>query len=393
MMTYAVEPAGPPDAAKFAATVRGEAGDWDRAGTLPEAVREAVARAGLFGVGLPERYGGSGGGPADLGDVCAEIGGVCSALRGLLTVQEMVAAALLRWGTAAQREEWLPQLARGHRFAAFAATEAGAGTDLAGVETRIDEDGDHLVVTGRKLWITFGRTADVFLVLGRAAGGPAAVLVEGDRTGVRREPVDGQLGMRAAEIAHVGFDGVRVPRDHLVGPPGTGLTHVVGTALDHGRYTVAWGCVGMAEAGLDAAADHAVNRLQQGVPLAEHQLVRAQLARAAVQTRAARELCARAGRLRQEGDPSAVAETVVAKYAAAGAATTVGSTAVQTLGAAGIAPDSLAGRFFRDAKVMELIEGSPFVSELHIADRLLRRYGFRPSSGERARTVIQEGPQ
>lgn len=392
-MTYAAEPIGVPDAAEFAAAVRGEAADWDRSGTLPEQVRKAVARTGLFGVGLPERYGGAGGGPAELGAVCVEIGGVCSALRGLLTVQEMVAAALLRWGTAAQREQWLPQLARGDRFAAFAATEAGAGTDLAGVETRIDEDGDHLVVTGRKLWITFGRTAEVFLVLGQIAGRLSAVLVEGDRAGVHREPVEGQLGMRAAEIAHVGFDAVRVPRDRLVGPPGMGLSHVVGTALDHGRYTVAWGCIGMAEACVDAAAGHAVHRLQRGVALAEHQLVRAELARAAVRAVAARELCARAGRLRGQGDPSAVAETVVAKYAAAGAATDVAGAAVRTLGAAGIAPDSLAGRFFRDAKVMELIEGSQFVSELHIGDRLLRRHGYRPAPAARTRTVIQEGPR
>ncbi|GGV25353.1 acyl-CoA dehydrogenase [Streptomyces longisporoflavus] len=318
---------------------------------------------------------------------------MCSALRGLLTVQEMVAAALLRWGTAAQREQWLPQLARGDRFAAFAATEAAAGTDLAGVQTRIDEDGDQLVVTGRKLWITFGRTAGVFLVLGQIAGRPSAVLVEGDRPGVRREPVEDQLGMRAAEIAHVDFDAVRVPRDHLVGPPGMGLTHVIGTALDHGRHTVAWGCVGMAEACLDTAADHAAHRLQRGVALAEHQLVRAELARASVRAVAARELCARAARLREQCDPSAVAETVVAKYTAAGAATAVSGAAVQILGAAGMAPDSLAGRFFRDAKVMELIEGSQFVSELHIAGRLLRRHGYRPAPTERTRTVIQEGPR
>ena len=381
-MTQAPGRAGPPAAAELAAALKSEAAEWDRLCTLPERVRKAVAQAGLFGLALPERYGGSGAGPAELGEVCAELGGVCSALRGLLTVQEMVAAALLRWGTATQREQWLPPLACGDRFAGFAATEAAAGTDLAGVQTEIAETGDDLVVTGRKMWITFGGTADVFLVLGRLAGRLSAVLVEGDRTGVRREPVEGQLGMRAAEIAHLGFDSVRVPRDHLIGPPGTGLTHVMGTALDHGRYTVAWGCVGMAEACLHAAAGHAVHRLQRDVPLADHQLVRAELARATVQATAARELCARAGRLRQEGDPSAVAETVLAKYAAAGAATFVAGAAVQVLGATGIAPDSTAGRFYRDAKVMELIEGSQSVSELHIGNRLLRGYGYRPAPAD-----------
>ncbi|MEU5980235.1 acyl-CoA dehydrogenase family protein [Streptomyces sp. NPDC047315] len=381
------------DATGFAAALRKDADDWDRSGALPEAVRGAVARAGIFGVGLPKHYGGSGGGPVEVGDVCVQLGGVCSALRGLLTVQEMVAAAVLRWGTAAQRELWLPLLAHGARFAAFAATEAGAGTDLAGVQTRIDEDGDELVVTGRKLWVTFGRTADVFLVLGLASGGLWALLVDGDRPGVRRQSVSGQLGMRAAEIAHVDFDGVRVSRDRAIGPPGSGLTHVVGTALDHGRHTVAWGCVGMAEVCVTAAADHAVQRLQRGVPLAEHQLVRAELARTAVRSRAARALCARAAELRAQGDPGALAETVVAKYAAADAATAVSAAAVQILGAAAIAPESLVGRFFRDAKVMELIEGSSFVSELHIGERLLRRHGFRPSAGDRAGARVEEGPR
>ncbi|WP_078621468.1 acyl-CoA dehydrogenase family protein, partial [Streptomyces aurantiacus] len=324
------------------------------------------------------------------GEACARIGGVCSALRGLVTVQSMVGAALLRWGTAEQRERWLPALARGELLAAFAATETEAGSDLAAVTTAVEEEGDAYTVTGEKRWITFGEVADVFLVLGSAGGRPAAVLVEADRTGVLREPVRGQLGMRAAQLAHVRFDRVRVPRENAVAPPGFGLSHVAATALDHGRFTVAWGCVGMAEACLDAAADHAARRAQGGVVLAEHQLVRSLLGRAAVDSRAARELCLRAARLREAGDPDAIAETVAAKYAAAHAATAVAGSAVQILGAAGCAPDSPVGRYYRDAKVMEIIEGSAQVSELHIADHLLRTRGHRPGG---RRPEREEGPR
>ncbi|WP_343040993.1 acyl-CoA dehydrogenase family protein [Streptomyces typhae] len=369
--------------ADLAASLREEAAAWDARGELPAEVRLAVARAGLLAAELPHAHGGLGASPAQLGELCARLGGVCSSLRGLVTVQSMVAAALLRWGTAEQRGRWLPALARGELLAAFAATETEAGSDLAAVATAVEEHGEHgdeLTVTGGKRWITFGEIADVFLVLGVSGtsdGRPAAVLVEGDRPGVVREPVRGQLGMRAAQLAHVTFDRVRVPRANAVAPPGFGLSHVAAGALDHGRFTVAWGCVGMAEACLHEAAGHAVRRSQGGVALAEHQQVRSLLARAVVDSRAARELCLRAARLRAAGDPDAIAETVAAKYAAAAAASSVAGSAVQVLGASGCAPDSAVGRFYRDAKIMEIIEGSAQVSELHIADHLLRSHGHR----------------
>jgi alkylation response protein AidB-like acyl-CoA dehydrogenase len=364
-------------AARLAADVRDEAAAWDRRGVLPAEVRGAVAAAGLLAADLPPEYGGTGASPDEVGEVCAHLGGVCSALRGLVTVQGMVAAALLRWGTAAQRAAWLPRLASGEVIAGFAATEQEAGSALTDVRTRVElsEEGGDVVVDGRKKWVTCGQVAQVFLVLGQSAGRPVTVLVEADRVGVGREPVSGQLGMRAAQIAHVRFDTVRVPRGNLVAPPGVGLSHVVGTALDHGRFTVAWGCVGMAEACLADATTHATVRTQGGVPLSDHQLVRSLIARGAVAAIGARALALRAARARVEAPQRAVFETVVAKYAAAGAAASVSRDAVQILGSAGCEPDSRAGRLFRDAKVMEIIEGAQHVAELHIAERLLRQYG------------------
>ncbi|MFE7558201.1 acyl-CoA dehydrogenase family protein [Kitasatospora sp. NPDC057500] len=363
----------------LAADARVHASRWDQDGHLPDSVRAEFAGSGLLAADLPERYGGAGLDPLALGEITARIGGECSALRGLLTVQGMVAAALQRWGTAEQRDDWLPRLAGGELTAGFAATEQAAGSALGSVETRIESSvrSGHreLVVSGRKRWVTFGAVADVFLVLGTCEGKPAAVLVDADRAGVEREPVNGQLGMRAARIAHVSFDGVRVPLRRLVAPPGLGLSHVVGTALDHGRFTVAWGCVGMAEACVEDAATHAAVRRQGGVPLGDHQLVRSLLARAAVDAAGARELARRAAEARVPGPGHGVSETITAKYAAASAAATASRDAVQVLGSAGCAPDSRAGRHFRDAKVMEIIEGAPQVSELHIAEQLLRRFG------------------
>ncbi|MEV8326717.1 acyl-CoA dehydrogenase family protein [Kitasatospora sp. NPDC056731] len=360
-------------AAELAAAVRDEAARWDEQGALPDEAVRAVAAAGLLGLDLPARHGGADATPAQLGEAVAHLGGVCGALRALLTVQGMTAAALLRWGGEEQRARWLPALASGERLAGFAATEREAGSALAEVGTRIEDDGERLVVTGAKRWVTFGQSADVFLVLGRTDAGPTAVLVEADRPGIVREPVSGQLGLRAARIAHLTFDRVRVPRENLVAPPGLGLTHTAAVALDHGRFTVAWGCVGMAEACLADAAEHAAHRVQGGVPLAGHQLVRSLLARSAVDTAAARALAERAAEARAGSPLGAATETVVAKYAAAGAAKAVADRAVQILGSAGCEPGVRAGRFYRDAKVMEIIEGSPQVAELHIADRLLRQ--------------------
>jgi alkylation response protein AidB-like acyl-CoA dehydrogenase len=371
-------------AADLAANAHEWASRWDQDGGLPDSVRKEFAASGLLAADLPERYGGAGLHPLALGEITARIGGECSALRGLLTVQGMVAAALLRWGTEAQRADWLPRLAGGELTAGFAATEQGAGSALGSVETRIEASGrpdrqesDHqeLVVSGHKKWVTFGAVADVFLVLGMYEGRPAAVLVDADRAGVEREPVNGQLGMRAAQIAHLSFDGVRVPRRQLVAPPGLGLSHVAGTALDHGRFTVAWGCVGMAEACVEDAATHAAFRRQGDIPLGDHQLVRSLLARSAVDAAGARELARKAAQARASGPGHGVPETLMAKYAAASAAATCSRDAVQVLGSAGCAPGNRAGRHFRDAKVMEIIEGAQQVSELHIAERLLRRFG------------------
>jgi methoxymalonate biosynthesis protein len=366
----------PPDVAAFAAAVADDAAVWDNDGSVPAEVLRAMGGAGLLGIDVPRRHGGLGGDPLALGKACAVLGGVCSSLRSLLTVQTMVAAALARWGSTDQRDRWLPALLGGRTRAAFAATEHGAGSDLAAVETTVEHHSGHVTVRGHKLWVTSGRVADVFLVLGRSAAGPVAVLVEGDRPGVQREPVTGQLGLRAAELAHVRFD-VRVPRGNVIATDGFGLTHVVGTALDHGRFTVAWGCAGLARSCVEQAAAHAVDRTQGGVALADHQLVRALLARSLVDTTAAEALCERAAEARRSAASTAIADTVVAKYAAAKAAAAVSRDALQVLGASGCARDSLVGRLFRDAKVMQIIEGSDEVAELHIADHALRRHAGR----------------
>ncbi|MFE6858374.1 acyl-CoA dehydrogenase family protein [Nocardia sp. NPDC057668] len=349
-----------------------DAAAWDRAG-LPGEVIMTAAASGLLGLDRPGRFGGGDADALELGRTAARLGAVCTSLRSLFTVQTMVAATVDRWGTPAQRETWLPALTAGDAIAGLAATELGAGSDLSGVRTTFTGDGELLRVSGRKLWVTFGAVADVLLVLGNAPDGPVAALVRTDQPGVTVEPVADQLGLRGARVAHIDLADVAVPADHLLARPGFGRSHVIGTALDHGRFTIAWGCLGMAEACLADASAHARERTQGATRLADHQAVRAMLGRSWVDIEGARALCERAADQRRTREPAALLSTIAAKYAAAAAAATVSERTVQILGAAGCAPDARAGRFFRDAKIMQIIEGAREIAEQDIGEFVLRR--------------------
>lgn len=351
-----------------------EAAGWDNSG-LPAGVIETAGRAGLFAPDRPVDYGGRGLGAHGLGTLAARLGAACTSLRSLFTVQGLVAAAVDKWGTPDQRRVWLPMITRGDVIAGLAATEPGAGSDLSRVRTTFEECDGGWRLSGSKLWVTFGAVADVLLVLGRCTAGTMTALVETNRPGVTVEPVSGQLGMRGTRIAHVSLDQVAVPERNVIARPGFGLSHVVGTALDHGRYTIAWGCVGMAESCLTDARDHVTQRAQGDVRLADHDVVRAVLGRSWVEVESARALCIRAADKRAAREPEAILATVVAKYASADAAASVSDRAVQLLGGAGCEPGSRVGRYFRDAKIMQIIEGAREVAELDIGRHVLTGVG------------------
>lgn len=348
-----------------------DAAHWDRDG-LPDEVIALAAKHGVLAADRAVALGGAGLDARELGDLAAALGRVCSGLRSLLTVHGMVAAAVDRWGSAAQRATWLPRLTSGDVIAALAATEAGAGTELSAVATTFETEGADVLVSGTKLWVTFGQRADVYLVLGRAPGGLCAALVDRDLPGVEVDPAQSGLGLRGTRLATVRFDRVRIPAARLIAPPGFGLSHVIGTALDHGRYTVAWGGVGLARACLDDAAAHAAGRTQGGTVLADHQLIRATLGRSWAEVEGAQALCERAAAARTAKSPDALIATIAAKYAAAGVAAAVSERAVRVLGAAGCLPDSRIGRFYRDAKVMQIIEGAQEVAEVTMGEHVVR---------------------
>jgi alkylation response protein AidB-like acyl-CoA dehydrogenase len=333
--------------------------------TPPELIRK-LARRGYLGATLPADWGGMGLDMITFGLLNEELGRGCSSARSLLTVHTMVSQAIRKWGNARQKERWLPKLASGELVAAFALSEPEVGSDASGVQTSAVSLPDSYVLDGRKRWVTYGQIADLFLVFAQSEGKVSAFLVERDRPGFSVEPVYGMLGLRASMTADLRLAGCRVPKENMLGRMGAGFTFIASSALDEGRYSVACGCLGIAEACLQASARYVNERKQFGVYLREHQLIQQMMANMLTGVKAARLLCRLAGYLKDAGEPSALMETMVAKYFASTNAYKAATDAVQIHGANGCSSAYAVQRYLRDAKIMEIIEGSTQMQQITI---------------------------
>ncbi|MGW9426029.1 acyl-CoA dehydrogenase family protein, partial [Streptomyces koyangensis] len=309
------------------------------------------------------------------GELTAHVGALCSSLRSVMTVQGIAAATVRRFGDREQRRRHLGQLTGG-QLACVGFSEPGAGSDLSGMTTRVRPaaDGtDDLLVSGEKMWITGAVYADLILVFGLYGDGPggAAALVPTDAPGVLVEPVLDPLGCRAATHCRVVLDDVRIPADAVLGGGGQPLSLLFTTALSYGRMSVAWGCVGILRACLAAATADARTREQGGVPIAEHQLVARHIAELYTSERIATQVCRHAADQWDRGAADAAVTAVLAKQVAATHATRGAATAVQVLASRGFTDGHVVSRAYRDAKAMELIEGSTEISQLILARHAL----------------------
>jgi glutaryl-CoA dehydrogenase (non-decarboxylating) len=343
---------------------------WDREQRIPMEIVARLGQAGFLAALVPGSYGGSGMDMVTYGFLNEEMGRGCSSVRSLLTVHGMVQFAILRWGSEEQKKHWLPRLATGKAIGAYGLTEPGAGSDAAGIQTSARLQGGSYVLEGTKVWTTFGQIADLFLIFAQQEGRICAFLVERSSPGFSATPVDGLLGTRASMTANLRLDSCEIPKENRVGGVGFGLSAVASAALDVGRYSVACGSVGIAQACLSASIAYASTRKQYGALLKDHQLIRKMITEMVVQVSAARALCYRAGQLKDAGDPRTILETLIAKYVASKAAAQSASDAVQIHGANGCGPDYPVQRFYRDAKIMEIIEGSSQILEINIANHV-----------------------
>lgn len=363
----------------FAMELAPRAGEFDREERLPREVVERMADEGFLGATVPVEWGGLGLTPIEYGELTEIIGKACASTRALLTVHASLVAQTLAGRTSRRiKEKYLPDLARGRRIACFALSEAESGSDAGseagGMSTRYTRKGDVFLLNGRKKWISFAGIADVFLVFAVDNGVVSAFLVDRDMPGVETFPMSGMLGNRATHMAEIVLSDVEVPAENLVSGIGAGFAFVANTALFHGRYSIAWAGVALAQAALEEMCTYAVRRRQFGSRIGSFQLVQGMIADAVTSVSAARELCVRAGRLSAERSPDAIAATNIAKYFSSTAACRVTSNAVQVLGGNGCWNGYPAERLFREAKILEIIEGTSQVQETLIADFGLKTF-------------------
>jgi methoxymalonate biosynthesis protein len=351
---------------------------WDATGRIPVELLRKLGGMGVLCAEVPTRFGGLGSTSLANGELTAHVGALCSSLRSVMTVQGIAAAAVRRFGDREQRRHLLGQLTSG-RLVCVGFSEPGAGSDLSRMATRIRPVGDgtgDLLVSGEKMWITGAAYADLIMVIGRYGDGPdgAAAMVPTDAPGVSIEPVTAPLGCRAATHCRVVLDDVRIPADAVLGGGGQPLSLLFTVGLSYGRMSVAWGCVGILRACLTAAVDDARTREQGGAPIAEHQLVARHIAELYTSERIATQVCRHASEQWDRGAADAAVAAVLAKQVGATHAARGAATAVQVLASRGFTDGHVVARAYRDAKAMELIEGSTEISQLILARHALDRF-------------------
>jgi hypothetical protein len=346
------------------------AAEWDRDATFPRQALDEMAKLGLFGVCVPERWGGAGLDQVSLTLAMEEIAAGDGACSTIMSVQNsVVCGPILAFGSEAQKNWWLPQLARGEVLGCFCLTEPHVGSDAAAIRTRADLVGDEWVLTGVKQFITTGKNADVaivFAVSDRKAGkrGISAFIVPTDTKGYVVNRVEHKLGQRASDTAQVAFEACRIPRGNLLGTEGDGY-RIALSNLEGGRIGVAAQAVGMARAAYEAALAYAKQREAFGKPIIEHQAVNFRLADMATQIEAARQMALHAAALRDAKRPC-LKEASMAKLFASEVAERVCSDAIQIHGGYGYVNDFPVERIYRDVRVCQIYEGASDIQRLVI---------------------------
>ncbi len=341
---------------------------FDKEKRIPRELIQKMGTKGYLGANFPTKYGGLGLDPEFYGKMTEEIGKACCSTRSLLTVHSsVVGETLLRYANKDQIARYIYAMARGEKIGAFALTEPKRGSDAKSILAFGKKQGDHFILNGKKKWITFGDVADFFLVIALVEDKISALLVDRDYDGVTTKPIEGLMAAKSAHIAEIEFENVAVPVNNLVGNLGAGFSFIASTALDHGRYSVAWAGVSIAQAALEKMVNYSRLREQFGQKIHNFQLIQGLIADATTSVHAARALCLRAAELRKKKDPDAVMETTIAKYFASKVALKVCMDAVQVHGANGLHEEFGVERLFREAKVIEIIEGSSQIQQIMIA--------------------------
>lgn len=347
---------------------------WDRAEEVDRGIVKKLGDVGFLGLTIDEEYGGSGGDHLAYCLVTEELGRGDSSVRGIVSVSlGLVTKTIQSYGTEEQKRQWLPRLTAGEALGCFGLTEPGTGSDAGSLTTRAVREGDDYVINGSKMFITNGTWADVVLLFARSTDAPGhrgvtAFLVPTDTPGLTRRTIHGKLGLRGQATAELVLEDVRVPASAMLGPEGKGFS-VAMSALAKGRMSVAAGCVGIAQAALDAAVGYAAEREQFGKSIASYQLVQELISDISVDVDAARLLTWRVADLIDRGEDFATAASK-AKLFASEAAVRCANNALQVFGGYGYIDEYPVGKLLRDARVMTLYEGTSQIQKLIIGRAL-----------------------
>ena len=353
------------------------AADIDASHEFPWDVVELYREHGIFGLSFDERWGGTGTGTLLALVAIEEVSKVCATSGLILAVQELGSLGLKLAGSEEQQERWLSRLASGEVLGAYALTEAGSGSDSAAMRTTARRDGDEWVLDGSKRFITNAGVAGLYTVIAKTdpeAGhaGISAFLVEADAPGFEVARLEPKLGISGSTTGELVLDGCRVPAGSLLGQEGEGF-RIAMRILDRSRPGVAAQALGIAQGATDYALEYARTRETMGKPIAEHQLIAAKLADMETKTEAARGLLYRFGRMVDEGAPAKelTKAGAMAKLFCGDVAMEVTTEAVQILGGYGYIKEYPVERFMRDAKIMQIYEGTNQIQRLVIARELL----------------------
>jgi alkylation response protein AidB-like acyl-CoA dehydrogenase len=347
----------------------------DRDDQIPEDLRGALAKEGFFGLSIPEDYGGKG----SVLETCIaveECSRVSASVGLMVAVQLLGSTPLVLGGDDRQKQEWLPKFATGERFCSYCLTEPGAGTDAASVQTRATEGPDGWLLNGTKQYITGAGRSDLYTVFARSGEGRTemtALLVTAGTNGFQVIGTHPFSGIRGLPVGQLEFDDVHVPDEQLLGQPGKGFRLALAT-LDRARPAIAAQALGLAQGALDASMSYLANRVQFGNPLLDLPVVQYRLARHAAAISAARQITYHAAQLADAQRPELNAAASMAKLFTTDVAMEMATDAMQFWGGAGYMVGSPVERMFRDAKIMQVYEGTNEIQGLVIARALTRAW-------------------
>ncbi|MBL8147780.1 MAG: acyl-CoA dehydrogenase family protein [Anaerolineae bacterium] len=357
-------------------------GEWDRKQQINPAILPRMGELGLLGICIPVRYGGQGFDYITLGLVCEELERGDTTLRVVMSVHAgLNSLSLLQWGTEDQKQRFLVPQATGEKYAAFALTEPGVGSDVINMASTARREGDVYVLNGEKMWISLASKAHHFLVVAKtdpSAGhtGMTAFIVTSDQKGVKSGDIHGKLGVRAGSTGWVAFENVEVPVENRLGEEGEGFKVAMGS-LDNGRYTVAAGATGLIRACLEDSLKYAKERTTGGKPIAEHQLIKQKLGFMQQWYDAARLLYLKSGWMKNAGMRN-TRETGLAKWFATDHSVQAALEAVQLHGAYGFSDEYPVERYLRNSKGATIYEGTSEIHQLMQADYALGNRVDRP---------------